>query len=143
MGERTWNSDPKILEQIKQIETIPSWAMVGLKVEDAGSGWVQMRLPFQKQLLQTMGRVHGGFIAMLIDSAVAAALVPTLEPGQGITTVDLKVNYIRPALIHDLVARAYVRHRGRTTALADCSVLDAVSRKEIAFGVVLYMIVSA
>lgn len=89
-----------------------------------------------------MGRVHGGFIAMLIDSAVAAALGPTLQEGQGMTTVDLKVNYVRPAFDQDLLAVARLRHRGRTTALADCSVMDAETQKEVAFGVALYMILS-
>ncbi|ADG06434.1 thioesterase superfamily protein [Kyrpidia tusciae DSM 2912] len=141
--ERTRHSDSTIVEKIRRFEEIPSWAMVGLRVEDAGPGWAELRLPFHERLLQAMGRVHGGFIAMLIDSAVAAALWPTVEDGQAITTVDLKVNYVRPAVDQDLLAIAHVRHRGRTTGLADCSVVDAATRKEIAFGVALYMIVPA
>ncbi|MDI3328339.1 MAG: PaaI family thioesterase [Alicyclobacillaceae bacterium] len=140
--ERRWNSDPQILEDLKRREAMPAWALLGLTVEDAGPGWAKLRLPFDGRLLQDMGRVHGGFIAMLIDSAVAAALWPTLEKGQGMTTADLKVNYIRPALDRDLLAIAHLRHRGRTTALADCSVIDAVTQKEVAFGVALYMILS-
>ncbi|MDP1984621.1 MAG: PaaI family thioesterase, partial [Sulfuritalea sp.] len=42
-----------------------------------------------------IGSVHGGYHATLLDSCVACAIQTTLEAGQGYTTIELKVNYIR------------------------------------------------
>lgn len=43
-----------------------------------------------------MGTTHGGFISTLLDSAMACAIHSTLEAGKGSTSVELKVNFVRP-----------------------------------------------
>jgi uncharacterized protein (TIGR00369 family) len=43
-----------------------------------------------------LGTVHGGFAATLLDSALGCAVHTTLKPGFAYTTVELKVNYVRP-----------------------------------------------
>lgn len=43
-----------------------------------------------------MGTIHGGFISTLLDSAMACAIHSTLEAGKGSTSVELKVNFVRP-----------------------------------------------
>ena len=46
-----------------------------------------------------IGVVHGGFAATLLDSALGCAVHTTLKPGFAYTTVELKVNYVRPLLM--------------------------------------------
>ncbi|MGA2549596.1 MAG: PaaI family thioesterase [Burkholderiaceae bacterium] len=43
-----------------------------------------------------LGTVHGGYAATLLDSCVGCAVHSTLAAGMGYTTLELKVNYIRP-----------------------------------------------
>jgi uncharacterized protein (TIGR00369 family) len=43
-----------------------------------------------------IGTVHGGFAATMLDSAMGCAVHTVCKAGQGYTTVELKVNYIRP-----------------------------------------------
>jgi uncharacterized protein (TIGR00369 family) len=43
-----------------------------------------------------IGTVHGGFAATLLDSAMSCAVHTTCAPGVGYTTVEIKVNYVRP-----------------------------------------------
>jgi len=43
-----------------------------------------------------LGTVHGGFAATLLDSAMGCAVHSTLKPGIGYTSVELKVNFVRP-----------------------------------------------
>ena len=43
-----------------------------------------------------IGTVHGGFAATLLDSAMACAVHAACKPGQAYTTVEIKVNYVRP-----------------------------------------------
>lgn len=48
------------------------------------------------QFYNPLGSVHGGYAATLLDSCVACAVHSTLEQGQGYTTIELKVNFVRP-----------------------------------------------
>ena len=43
-----------------------------------------------------LGTIHGGFITTLLDSAMACAIHSTLEAGKGSTSVEIKVNFVRP-----------------------------------------------
>jgi uncharacterized protein (TIGR00369 family) len=43
-----------------------------------------------------MGLVHGGWLALLLDSAMGCAVHSTLEPGQAFTTVEMKTTFVRP-----------------------------------------------
>ena len=78
----------------------------------------------------TLGSVHGGFGATLLDSAMGCAVHSTLNPGDAYTTLELKINFLRP-LTH---ATGLVRgtgtivHAGRTTALAEGKMEDAAGK---------------
>ena len=48
--------------------------------------------------LNPYGAVHGGYIATLMDSAMTCAVQPTVGAGFGVTTVEFKVNFVRPVL---------------------------------------------
>ncbi|HQU82733.1 MAG TPA: PaaI family thioesterase [Pyrinomonadaceae bacterium] len=43
-----------------------------------------------------LGTIHGGFICTLLDSAMACAIHATLDVGKGSTSVEIKVNFVRP-----------------------------------------------
>jgi uncharacterized protein (TIGR00369 family) len=68
-----------------------------------------------------MGTVHGGWFATLLDSAVGCAIHTTLPAGKGYTTLELKVNMVRP--LNDSVplvrAEGKVIHAGRQVATAE------------------------
>jgi acyl-CoA thioesterase len=134
--------DEVIYQKAMLMQASNAWNLLGIRLADAGKGWASMVLPFDQKLLQNAGRVHGGFLATLIDSAVASALYPLLNEGESMTTADLKVNYLRPAVANDLLAVAKIRHRGRTTALGESTIWDQGTGKEVAFGIALYMILS-
>jgi uncharacterized protein (TIGR00369 family) len=52
------------------------------------------------------------------------ALASTLDPDQSFTTLELKINYLRPAWEANLTAKARVTSRGKTVALVECDVTD-------------------
>lgn len=68
-----------------------------------------------------MGAVHGGWFATLLDSAVGCAIHTTLPAGKGYTTLELKVNMVRP--LNDSVplvrAEGKVIHAGHQVATAE------------------------
>ena len=77
-----------------------------------------------------LGTVHGGFAATLLDSAMGCAVHSALNAGDAYTTLELKINFLRP-LTH---ATGLVRgtgtivHAGRTTALAEGKIEDAAGK---------------
>lgn len=66
--------------------------------------------------------VHGGAIATLADEALASVAFTVAEEGETTVTVDLKVDYLRPARPGRLIARANVRHRTRRLAFCEATV---------------------
>lgn len=68
-----------------------------------------------------LGTVHGGWFATLLDSAVGCAIHTTLAAGKGYTTLELKVNMVRPLTESVPLVRAEgkVIHVGRQVATAE------------------------
>ncbi|ARS50326.1 PaaI family thioesterase [Ectopseudomonas hydrolytica] len=77
-----------------------------------------------------LGSVHGGYIATLLDSCMGCAVHTLLKPGQGYTTADLRVSYIRALRSEAGPVRAegHIIHVGRSTALAEGRLYDVDDR---------------
>ena len=77
-----------------------------------------------------LGSVHGGFGATLLDSAMGCAVHSTLNAGDAYTTLELKINFLRPLTHATGLVRGIgaVIHAGRTTALAEGKIEDAAGK---------------
>lgn len=108
----------------------PYIARLGIRVEavDAAAGRVVASLALRAELERTAGsgQFHGGAIAALID--IAGDMAVAVGLGGGVPTIDLRVDYLRPATGARLVATATVRKLGRSVALADVEVVDSTGR---------------
>ncbi|MEO1329884.1 MAG: PaaI family thioesterase [Pseudomonadota bacterium] len=83
-----------------------------------------------------IGGVHGGWFGTLLDSCMACAVQTTLPKGFGYTTLEYRVNIVRP-LFEDseaVLARGDVLHAGKRTAAAEGKLLGEDSGKLYAFG---------
>jgi len=74
-----------------------------------------------------IGSVHGGLAATLLDSALGCAIFTTLKRGDGWTTLELKLNFVRAMTKDTGLVRAEGRviHRGRTVATSEGDLKDA------------------
>jgi uncharacterized protein (TIGR00369 family) len=74
-----------------------------------------------------IGTVHGGVAATLLDSCMSCAVQTTIEAGLGYTTLEIKVNMVRPITEKTGPVRAEGRslHTGRRSATAEGKILDA------------------
>lgn len=74
-----------------------------------------------------LGTVHGGWTATLLDSALACAVHSTLAIGEGYTTMEFKVNCVRPITdkLGELICEGKVIHRGRRMATSEATLRDA------------------
>lgn len=71
-----------------------------------------------------MGTLHGGILCDVADAAMGIAYVSTLEPGESFTTLELKINFLKPIKKANLRVIGRVVKRGRTIGLVECDVLD-------------------
>ena len=78
--------------------------------------------PHLERFAAGTGQFHGGPIASLID--VVGDFAIGMIVGGGVPTINLRVDYLKPALGEALVATARVRRSGRTIAVVDIDVRD-------------------
>ena len=87
-------------------------------------GWAVVRLPIEDKLTNAIGLVHGGAIFSAADSAVGMALVGLTQRDEKISTLEMKINYMKPVRGREIVAEARILHRGSQTAVGDVEVRD-------------------
>jgi uncharacterized protein (TIGR00369 family) len=71
-----------------------------------------------------MGTVHGGVLCDLADAAMGMAWASQLSDGESFTTLELKINFLKPVWNARLRAEARVVKRGKTVGLVECDVYD-------------------
>ena len=74
-----------------------------------------------------IGTVHGGWVATLLDSCMGCAMHTTMKPGQGYTSLEIKVNFVRPVLDKTgrVTAEGRVIYAGSRTGTAEGKLIDA------------------
>jgi uncharacterized protein (TIGR00369 family) len=77
-----------------------------------------------------IGTIHGGWTSAILDSAMACAVHTTLQAGQGYTTVEMKLNFVRPILpdLGELTCEGVLVHRGGTLATSEGKLFDGKGR---------------
>jgi uncharacterized protein (TIGR00369 family) len=106
----------------------PFGKLLGFEPIEASRGTVRLRLPFSEQLLQSLGRMHGGALFALADHASGWAVYSTLDPGERAATLEMKINYIAAVYDEDCIAEARVVHKGRTSIVVESEVHTAAGR---------------
>ena len=106
---------------------------LGLELLDHGAGTVRIRMPWRREFERgpDTGQWHGGVIAAFIDIAGDFALVTQL--GQAIPTINLRIDYLRPAINTDLTAAARVLRAGKSVGTVDIDITDNAG-KAVAVG---------
>jgi uncharacterized protein (TIGR00369 family) len=105
----------------------PAAATLGWELVDADPevGTIEVAFTAGPELTNPMGNVQGGFLAAMLDDTLGPALVATLGAGQFAVTLELKVNFLRPASVGRLTGRGRVVHRGGSVAFLEGSLADA------------------
>ena len=106
----------------------PVAELIGVEVEEIGAGDSLMSMVAEERHSNPMGTIHGGILCDLADAAMGVAFFSTLDPGESFTTLELKINFLRPFWTGKLIARGRVVHRGKTTGMAECDIFDEQER---------------
>jgi len=102
----------------------PFLSFMGMTLEKIGNGYARFSMLIRPEFLQGAGIMQGGIGIAFSSETVAHAVMTTLEPGDNITTLELKNNFISPAVTGRLTAEATVFKRGSRIIIADCIVKD-------------------
>jgi uncharacterized protein (TIGR00369 family) len=90
-------------------------------------GAITVELDPELRHYNPLGVVHGGVISTVLDTAAGCSVHSTLQPGEGYTSLDLTVKFLRAVTVESgrLRAEGSVLQRGRRTALAQAQLFDA------------------
>jgi uncharacterized protein (TIGR00369 family) len=92
---------------------------------DVENGTIEVAFAATEDFTTPLGNVLGGFLAAMLYDTVGPALLATLEPGQFISTLDLKASFLRPAFPGRLVGRGRVVHRDGDIAFLEASLTNS------------------
>jgi len=96
----------------------PAAATLGMTVQKVDPDRREFEATFEALggFLNPAGNVQGGFIAAMLDETLGPALAATLAPDEFAPTLELKVNFLRPATLGTLRGKGRVVHRGGSIA---------------------------
>jgi len=98
--------------------------LVGFQLTEVEEGRALVELQAGPQHANPMGTLHGGILCDISDAAMGLAFASGLAEGESFTTLELKINYLKPIWTAKLRAEGRVVKRGRTVGLVECDVFD-------------------
>ena len=111
-------------ELIKVVNTSPFPSHLRMQLKAIGFDQAELALKTNPFHLQAYGIVHGGVLATLIDTATFWAVFLRLPEQDGLVNIDLKLNYLKPVVHHELTASGRCIRAGRTLSYAEARVTD-------------------
>ena len=126
-------------------KVVPHAGDMGIETVSADKGEVTLRLPFRKEFLGDLDRqlVHTGVISSLMDTASGIAVLCRLTHMERIATLDLRVDYLRPALPDtDILIHAECYHLTQLIAFTQAVAWQKDESKPVAKGTAAFMLAS-
>lgn len=120
---------PKALDMLRKVQRgelppPPVATLIGFTIGSIEPGRVVMEMEAGPQHSSPLGTVHGGILCDLADAAMGMAYAASLDENETFTTLELKINFLKPVWSGRLIATGYVVKSGRTVGLVDCDVHD-------------------
>lgn len=145
-------NDSAYLEQLRQFLAQPEHRsphnqFLGMEIVYIEHGRAVVRVPYAARLAgnATTGVLHGGVITTVLDSACGVAVIAALGQRMGIATLDLRIDYLKPATPGEAVTaaahcykvtrnicfvRALAYHADRADPIANCAASFMITAAE-------------
>jgi uncharacterized protein (TIGR00369 family) len=102
----------------------PVAQVLGFKVIEVEEGRVVIELEATDRLHNPMGTLHGGILCDIADAAMGYAFSSTLADDELFTTVEIKLNFLKPVFYSVLRAEGKLIKKGSSVGLLECHVYD-------------------
>jgi uncharacterized protein (TIGR00369 family) len=116
-----------VIEQLPDVAPeefpAPIGKLLGLMITSTGTGRATVEFEAGGRYANPMGTLHGGVLCDLADAAMGVAYLGTAE-GETFTTIELKINFLRPVWKAKLRAQARMVRAGKVVGLVECDILD-------------------
>lgn len=129
-------------DEAARFGTVPVNARLGFELRSHDESGAVVAFTPRPEHTQEYGVVHGGILAALADTAAVYALHPVLADGQGMTSIEFKVNFLAAARpgAGEVVARSTMLRRGKTLAVLQSDVHQGETH--VLTGIFTYVILS-
>ena len=123
----------KMLDLIRMVQRgelppPPVATLIGFTIGSIVPGRVVMEMEAGPQHANPMGTVHGGILCDLADAAMGMAYASSLDEGETFTTLELKINFLKPVWSGRLSATGRLVKGGATVGLVECDIHDDKDR---------------
>jgi uncharacterized protein (TIGR00369 family) len=102
----------------------PIATLIGFTLSAVTPGEAVIELAAGRQHANPMGTLHGGVLCDIADAAMGVAYASTLAEGETFTTLELKINFLKPVWTANLRAIGRIVKRGETVGLVECDITD-------------------
>lgn len=103
----------------------PIAQLIGFKLVGAKHGEALVDFEAGNKHANPMGTLHGGVLCDVADAAMGIAFASTLADDESFTTLELKINFLRPVWNEKLHAVGKVVSRGKTVGLTECNITNS------------------
>lgn len=105
-------------------------AAIGASVLSVAPGVVEIELPFRADLCQQDGFLHAGIVTAIVDSACGYAAFTLMPDGARVLSVELKINFLAPAVGDRFIAQGRVARAGRSITVCTGEVVALAGDNE-------------
>jgi uncharacterized protein (TIGR00369 family) len=107
-----------------EIPPPPVAQLIGFTLTAIEAGEATVEFQASERHANPMGTLHGGVLCDVADAAMGMAYASTLAEGESFTTLELKINFLKPVWRARLQATGRVVKKGQTIGLVECDVVD-------------------
>lgn len=113
-----------------EIPGVPIGDTLGFRLVEVEKGRVALLGRPDQRSYNLIGSVHGGWVASILDSALALSALSSLEADQGFTTVDIRINFLRPITLEtgEVRAEGRVLQGGRRLYYSEAQLTDGAGK---------------
>jgi uncharacterized protein (TIGR00369 family) len=119
------NLNPDYVEAARrEVNSCPYFSLLSMEIKGLGWGESLIEILVQEKHFQPFGMVHGGVFASLVDAAAFWAVYTQVPEELGMTTVELKLNYLAPLSTGRIIGRGKSLRVGKTLCLGEASIVN-------------------
>jgi len=105
-----------------ELPQAPVGALIGFKLIEVEPGYAVVELEANESHANPMGTLHGGILCDIADAAMGIAFASFAEEGESFTTIEMKINFLKPVWKTRLRASGKVVKRGKSIGYVECDI---------------------